>query len=807
MQSIIQDFRFAARMFVRRPALTLVAAATLALGIGANISAFTIIQSILLRPLPYTSPTRLAQLWESDRRDHSDRDSVSPGHYLGVRERSQVFSGVGALAEEIGGFVLTGVGAPERLTGLRVSANLLPLLGASPALGRGFESDDDDAEQVVILLNGFWKERFGGDPGVIGKAVTLNGAPYTVVGVMGADFSLPIPGIDILTTLAFDPSQRQNYGPRYLAVLGRLRPGSTWHQAESELKSLSRGLIEESGGENPDWSMVAVPLHASLVEKNRTALLTLFGVVSFVFLIACANVSSVFLAHSHAREREMAVRRALGAGTGRLVRQMVCEAVLISGASGIFGLLAAIWGIDLLKAARILALPSTFDLRVDTVVIAFAVLTTGIGALLVVALPAARLARPALAKALGAGGRTATAATPRLQQALAIGELALTMIALTGAGLLVSSFLRLVTVDTGFDSDRVLTLEFSLAGNRYEDPESRVRFYEALRDKVSALPGVEAAGVVNFLPLRMQGATLDFTAEGQVLEPGQWQGAAYRIVGPGYLEALRAPLLEGRYFDSRDIQTNPLVAIIDEDVARLCWPGRSAIGKRLRWGTAGPENDNPYLEVVGVVRPAKLYTLSRQSPVIYVPYSQGYEQWATPRALVVRSHGDPTGLRKEVESAVWELDPDVPVSDVEPMDAIVSASVSERKSQTVLVSSFGALALALAVIGVYGVVSFGVGRRTREFGVRIALGADPGVIRRMVLKEGCVLLVAGFALGFLGSWGVSSFLESLLFGVKPGDPLTAAVVVVVVSAATLAACWVPARRATRVDPAAALRSF
>ncbi len=806
MHSIIQDFRFAARMFLRRPGVSVVAAATLALGIGANVTAFTMIQSIFLRPLPYANPGRLAQVWESDN-PGNNRDSVSPGHFLALQERSRTFEGVGALAQEIGGFVLTGNGRPERLSGLRVSADLLPILGASPSLGRGFEEADDQygAPPVVILLHGFWKERFGSDPGLVGREVTLNGVTHTVVGVMGTDFSLPVPGIDLLTPLSFDAAQRYNYGPRYLALVGRLAPASTWDQAALELKAISKNLIEETGGENPDWSLVAVPLHQSLVERKRTALLTLFGVVSFVFLIACANVSSVFLAHSQSREREMAVRRALGAGTIRLVRQMVCEAVLISGVAGALGLLAAFWGTDFLRASQALSLPATFHLGLDRVVVAFAVLTTGIGALLVVALPAARLTRPGLASRLGAGGRTATSSTPKFQKALAIGELALTLIALTGAGLLVSSFLKLVAVETGFDSDRVLALEFSLAGNRYPDTPSRVRFYDALREQVGALPGVESAGVINFLPLRMQGATLDYLAEGQVLAPGQWQGAAYRLIGPGYLETMRTPLLQGRTFDAREIHANPLVAIVDESVARNCWPGESPIGKRLRWGDADPANTNPWLEVVGVVGSAKLYELTRQSPVIYVPYTQEHEQWAMPRSLVVRSRTDPTGLRKEIESALWSLDPDVPISDVAPMDEIVSGSLSDRRAQTVLVSSFGVLALALAVIGVYGVVSFGVGLRTREFGVRMALGADSTVIKRLVLKEGLVLLVAGFALGSLGSWGLSNFLESQLFGVKPGDAVTTIAVSLVVSATTLAACWIPARRATRVDPAEALR--
>ncbi len=806
MNSLLQDLRFAVRMFLRKPGFSLTASATLALGIGANIAIFALIYSVLFRPLPYLEPDRLAMVFETDGAGDQDRDSVSPGNFMALRESIDAFQSCAALTQEIGGFSLTGGERPVKLEGLRVSGDFFATLGVAPELGRGFSFEDDrfGAQATVVLEHGFWTDRFGGDPGILGRQLILNGEPHTVVGVTPARFALPIQGISLFVPFRFHPGQRENYGGRYLQVIARLKPGVSLETARAELDGISKGLAAKRTDAGEKWGLVAAPLHGSLVADSRDALLALFGVVGFIFLIACANVAGLFLTHSQARENEMAVRRALGASAGRLFRQLACESLVIAAVAGAMGFLLSSWGIDLLRALGLLDLPRALAVEIDAAVVLFAGATSLVGAVLVTAPPAFRLLRPGLANALNRGTRGSVASGSRLQKALVVGEVALTLIALTGAGLLLNSFIRLRAVQPGYETEKVLTLQFSLVGEEYAQTETRANFYRELEQRVSNLPGVEAAGVVSFLPLRFHGGSLDYTFEERETPPGKWQGAAYRVAGPGYLRAMRLRLLQGRFFEASEIDGNPWLAVIDEDVARRGWPNQNPIGKRLKFGDRN--SDWPWMEVVGVVASGRLFDLSREMPAIYVPFTQPHSPWANPRALALRGSGPPLELRRAVEAAIWEIDPDIAVSNAETMESVVSGAVAPRRGQTFLVIAFAVVALALAAIGVYGVISFGVSQRTREIGVRMALGAQPGQILRGVLREGAWLLAAGVTLGTAGSWLLGGFLQSQLYEIRPDDPWTRLAGVALVAAATLAACWIPARRATSIDPTEALRT-
>jgi predicted permease len=811
----MQDFRYALRLMAQRPGFTIVAVITLALGIGANSAIFSLVNGLLLRPLPYADADRLAIIWTHSPGANVDQDWPSPGQYSAVKSQNTVFDEI-AIAQG-GNANITGQTAPERIGAVWSSSAMFSLLGLKPALGRPFMAEDDvpGKPPTAILSYGLWQRRFGGDPNVIGQNLMLDGDSYLIVGVMPADFSLkkevmPTVGAasqaEILLSLPMSEKELSSQGDENYNVLARLKPGVTIAQAQAELDSVVSALEQQFPAQYPEsrrFSLSVKPLLDQVVGDIRPALLVLLGAVGCVLLIACANVANLLLARSATREKEIAIRTALGAGRWRLVRQLLTESVLLSLVGGALGLLVAIWGLDGLRWLDPGNIPRLQNAGIDGRVLAFTFGVTLLTGLLFGLAPALRSSQVNLSETLKEGGRSLVGSgNRRLRNLLVIAEIALSLVLLIGAGLLIRSFMRVQQVEPGFASQSVLSLRLSVVGTTYAKEPRRSSFFQEYWQRIRNLPEVESVGGVSALPLSGGIGWGSITIEGYDSASGQSSiQADGRVASVGYFETLKIPLIAGRFFAEQDARESLKVAVIDEHMARTYFPGGDALGKRLKRG--GQKSDAPWLTIVGVVASVKHYALDTDSRVTF--YTPQQQSPSSSMYIAVRTSGDPLSLAAAVTQEARAMDPNVAVYDVKTMDGRVAESLARRRFAMFALGLFAAVAAILAAIGIYGVMSYTVAQRTREIGIRVALGANTADVIRLMVSQGMTLAAIGVGIGLVAAVAVTRIMASLLFAVSATDPATFAVIALVLAGVALLACYIPARRATRVDPMVALR--
>ena len=797
---VLQDLTFALRMLRKAPGFTAAAVLATALGIGANTAIFTVVKQVLLQPLPFHDPSRIVDVNEYA---HGAASAVSPPNFMDWRAQNRSLSAIGAYSSQV--LTLSGAAEPARISGGYVDDRVFDVLGVTPVAGRAFDAQDviPVGRKVVILGYDIWQRAYGADRGMVSRVVTIEGENYEVVGVMPRGFDFP-DGSEVWVPLRFNAGDlRENQrGAHYVSAVGRLRPGVTPAQASEDLNGIEQRIAKQFPDKVEGYSVQAVPLLDSLVGGVQRPLLVLFGAVAFVLLIACVNVSNLLLARATGRTGEIAVRAALGAGRVRLIRQLLAESIVLSLAGGAAGLLLASWGVRALMSVAPPDLPRAATVEIDGTILAFSVLLSIASGVLFGTVPALVASRPNLAIFLrdvrrdggSAGGRR------RLRELLVSAQVALALVLLAGAGLAIRSFQRLTHVDPGFRADDVLTARIALPEASYPTAESQVRFFADYTDAVRRLPGVLQAGAVSLAPVTRAGFGGTFTIYGR--PEGADEGRAQvRSLTPGYMEALSIPLRAGRFFDARDTREGPRVAVISEAAARQFWPGENPIGRQLRVHVNEPSRLPR--EIVGVVGDVRTRGMELAPvPVIYLPHSQyGPESMV----LTVRTAGTPMTMLPALKTSLRTLAPGVALGQARTMDDLVAASVAQPRFRTLLLAIFAAVSLLLASVGLYGVVAFSVNQRKTELGLRMALGAEPGEVMRLVLRQGMLPVAVGIAAGLGGAVLLARVMKSLLFGVEPGDPATFGGVAIILTVVALAACYLPARRATAVDPATTLR--
>ena len=803
MTTVWQDLRFSARLLLRTPGFTLVAVAALALGIGANTAIFSVVNALLLEPLPYKEPGRLVVVWEHNLPRDRKNNVVSPGNFLHWRDMNRVFDDIAAVSMTFR-TTLTGDGAPEELPVQYVTAAISPILGVPPQQGRLFTAEDDSpSARVVILSDRLWRRRFSADPALINRTILLDGVPQLVVGIMPPGFSILDKNVDIWQTIGFRPESRTPRG-RWIMVVGKLRNGVTVAQAQDDMTRVHAELTRMFPQFNTGWTARVVSLSDQLTGDIRPALLVLLGAVGFVLLIACANVANLLLARATARHRELAVRAALGAGRARLVRQLLAESLLLSAVGGIAGLLLAWWATLGLRnvVAQQLPIPRLESVAVDGRVLLFTLAAAIVSGLVFGLIPAVSAAGVTLTDALKEGGRGGTAARgARARNVFVVIETALALILLVGAGLLIRSFTALLNVDPGFDPSHTMTMKVSIPTSKYRTPEQQRAFYDQLFERLDSIPGVQAAGGTSFLPLNGLGAATSFEIVGRPKPPaGQEPVTDVRVATHAYFRAMGIRLVRGRLFDRTDAGNNVRRVIISDSMARKYWANEDPIGQHIivSWNDPGPD------EIVGVVGDVRQETLEKETrPSIYWPPSRFTYPFMT---VAIRASGEVTAIVPTATAKVNELDPNIAVADVRTMSEVRDISVAQRRLTMLLLGIFAGMALLLAAVGIYGVISYAVTQRTQEIGIRMALGAQRSNVLSMVVRQALALAGAGILVGAAGAWLLTGLMKNLLFGVRPSDPLTFLVVAALLGAVAAAAASVPGLRATRVDPVIALRA-
>ena len=803
IESLWQDVRCGLRMLRKNAGFAMVAVLTLALGIGANTAIFSVIHAVLLSPLPYDHPDRITLVRESNPSKGFEQFSVSPPNYMDWKNAAGAFEQMASMSR--GQFSYTGGAEPERLVGARVAASFFSVLGAQPELGRTFLPEDDVVGKagVVVLSHGLWTQHFGSDPQVIGKSLTLDGESYRVIGVMRNGFQFPR-GVQLWLPSEFDErslSPRAR-GAHYLTVIARLKPGASIDQAQAEMVAISKRLEQLYPNTNTGWTSKVVALSEATVGNIRPTLLVLFGAVGFLLLIACANVANLLLARATARQREIAIRFSLGASRLRIARQLLTESILLSGIACALGLLLAEWAMRALRTLPPSTLPRAESIGLDLPVLGFAAGVAVLTALLFGFAPALQITRGAPSETLKEGGRTASAGRHGVRSALVVLETTLALVLLVGSGLLFKSFVRLQTVDPGFESKNILTANISLPKSKYSTDAQTIQFFGQVLERMQAVPDVKEAAVASGNP--MDGSNLSFvfaTKQLQALAPADQPSAGYYVVSPNYFHTLGIPLLVGRYFTQGDFAGSPRVAIISQAVAQRFFHDRSPIGQTLKIGVGA--GDPPWREIVGVVGDVKDDGLGEAATMtVYEPCTQ--QVWSS-MSLFLRSDSDPSHLASVLRSQVMSVDKDQPVAEIATGEQMMSQAVAQPQLRTLLLSLFAGLALVLASLGIYGVMSNMVAQRTHEIGVRMALGAGQRSVLRLVLSNGMRLTLLGIALGTAGAFALTRLMKSFLFHVTPTDPATFLEVALFLFAVALLASYIPARRATRVDPVVALR--
>jgi predicted permease len=821
MNTLLQDLRYAFRIFEKSPGFTVAAVLSLAIGIGANSALFSITNALLLRPLPYKDADRLVILWNRSPGLDITEDWFSTAQYFDIKNGHQ---GLEQVAIAIGGnYNLTGNGEPERVGTIRVSSSLLPMLGQRPALGRLFirQEDSPGRPATAILSYGMWTRHYGSDPHMVGQSITINGKPYEVVGIMPRSFALPrevMPTLDgaeqadILLPLPLGPEAARNRDHEDYNIVGKLKPGVSVRQAQAEMDTITAGLRRDYPTVYPangGLTFGIVPLLDQVVGDVRPTLFVLLGAVGFVLLIACANVANLSLSRAVARQKEIAIRSALGASPVRIVRQLLTESVMLALGGGVLGVLFAFVSIHWVHVLGPRSVPRLNDIGIDEVALLFTALISMVSGILFGLVPALRVCLLNVYSTLKQEGRGSSGASAvwgrgnNLRRLLVVSELALCAMLLIGAGLLIRSFSRVQDVPPGFNPQNVLTFELTMSGPKYKDPEVVLSTYRELRERLERLPGVSAAGAVTSLPLSQMFAWGPVTVEGRVPPPGEnFINADERMVSGDYFQAMQIPLREGRFFNEQDTAANPRVALVDEYMARQLWPHQDPVGRRLHLGGVS-DSTAPWITIVGVVGRVKQYTLDSDSRIaFYLPQTQYVTRDMN---VVMRSAGDSASLVAALKREILDLDGDLPLYNVVTMEQRVAESLARRRFSMLLLTLFASLALALAAIGTYGVMAYLVNQGTREIGIRIALGATPGRILSLVVSKGMTMALFGLALGLAGAFAFTRLMSKLLFGVQATDPATFAIISVMLIFIALLASYIPAQRAARVDPMVSLR--
>jgi putative ABC transport system permease protein len=821
IRDLWQDTRYGARMLRKSPGLTSVAVLSLALGIGAISTIFSFVNGIMLRPLPYAEPERLVSLDETAPKRGNPSMSVSYPNFLDWREQNQSFEDIACF--DTGGFIIGSSGAgsePEQLQGAFVTHGLFEILGVAPILGRTFTDDEDqpDHDLVVILSYGLWQRRFGGDPNILGQTIMLNNRPRVAIGIMPRGFQFPEVA-EAWGPLALTPKiyTRTDHG---LSAIARMKRGITLQQAQAEMISIASNIETQNPVTNEGLSVNVIDLRAGLIGDYKKALLILLGVVAFVLLIACVNVANLLLARATARQKEIAIRAALGANRRRIFRQLMTESLLLGVISGAIGLVLALWGMDLLLAAIPTDIPFWMKFDLDGRVVGFTAVCSLLTGFVFGTAPALEASNPDLNETLKEGGRSgAGSGRQHLRSLLVVAEIALSLVLLVGAGLMMRSFMSLQHVNAGIKPEGVMTMYISLPGAKYRAPEKRIAFFNQLLERVRAIAGVQSAGTNSGLPLAGNNWGRSLTVEGfPVLSVGEAPAINHCVISPGYFSAMGISILKGRDFDERDTRDAPKVSqlavhgevmpnpssgvtIIDERLAREYWPDQDPIGKRIRFGP--PEDNEPWHTIVGVVAEVKHQRLDASTrKSVYLPFAQAPIGGSS---LVIRTSAKPENLISAVRGQLRELDPDLPLTRIMTMNEVVARSVWQQRLYTALFGVFAVVALILATVGIYGVMSYAVTQRTREIGLRMALGAQKKDVLKLVVGHGVVVTAIGLGVGIAAAVGLTRLMSTLLFEITATDPITFVGVSVLLAGVALGACFVPARRAAKVDPMVALR--
>jgi putative ABC transport system permease protein len=798
---MLNDLRYALRMLLKSPGVTAMAVLALGLGIGANTSIFSVVNFLLLRPLPYKDPGQLVRVWATYPPKAVTQDATSYPDFTDWKNQNSAFQQIAAFTHQY--FNLKGGNQPERILGLRVSADLFPLLGARTVQGRTFlpEEQQPGKDHVLLVGEGLWRRRFGKDPDLVGKTVTLNDESYTVIGILPSNFEFPpFESPQLYVPLVADP----NRGHGYLHVVARLNSAMKLSEAQAQMNVIAQRLEQQYPRHDKDRGISLMPLQESVVGRVRHALLILTGAVGFVLLIGCANVANLLLARTAVRQKELAVRITLGASRLRLIRQLLTESVLLAFLGGTLGVLLAVWGVDFLMVLlhRILPLPRLDAVNVDSRVLGFTLLISLLTGLAFGLAPALGASKPDLNESLKEGSRSLTRSLRHnhIRSLLVVSEIALTLVLLIGSGLMLKSFLLLQQVDPGLHPDNILTLEFSLFESKYSKTRTRAAFFQQVLERLGTLPEVQSAAVVADIPLGGSADTLGFRIEGRAdPAPREWLIAGFNVVSPDYFRTVGIPLLKGRDFNERDAENAPPVIVINETMAHRFWPDEDPISRRI---TMDGEHWYSIVGVVGNVRHLGLDSPPR--PEAYICYLQDPVLWPY-LSLMVRTDSNPMRLASTIQGVIWAVDKDQPIANVRTMEQILSASVAQPRIYMVLLSIFASVALILAAVGTYGVISYSVTQRTHEIGIRMALGAQPGDILKIVVGQGMILTILGILIGLAGAFGLTRVLSSLLYEVTATDPATFVAVPLFLAAVAFLACYIPARRATKVDPMVTLR--
>ena len=802
MDALLADLRYGLRLFRKSPVFAFVAVGTLALGIGANAVIFSVVDAVVIRALPFDDPDRVVVLWEDASRAGFPRNTPSPANYLDWRRMSRSFADMAATRGASAS--LTGDGTPEQIIGRATTANFFTVLGVQPQLGRTFtEAEDRSGAQVVVISHSLWQRRYGGDRSILGRTVLLNDTRYEVIGVAPRVFAFRNRDVDYWIPIHFGPEQASNRGSHFLNVVGRLKPGVTLDAARDDMASIARTLARAYPGNNRDLSIVLVPAKEDMLGNTRLELLVLMGAAAAVLLIACANLASLLLSRAVGRRGEMAVRAALGATRGRLTRQLVVEGLLLSMAGGALGLAVVPLGSMLVASLTPIGVAVAGTSTLDTRLLIFtSTLAFATGLVFSIA-PALQVGRGSLHAALQQQSRSAIAPAGRLtRDALVVVQIAAAVVLLVATGLMIRTLANLRAIDIGFKPERLLTMRTTLPRPKYADPQKRLAFYERVIESVKTLPGVERVAYASNLPFTTQGNTTWFKIEGRENSARLINDALYRAGTVEYLATLDVRLIEGRLIDQRDGAGTPRVVVINDTLARQFFPGESPIGHRIQFS----EPSNPFYTIVGVVRDVRErgYEPSLK-PGVYLSIAQAPEAWAIPEYLVLRTRGAPNALADSVRRVIAGVDPAQPIAAVRSMDDILDLEVADRHQQTMLLGAFAALALVLASLGLYGLLAYAVTQRSREIGLRVALGASRRAVITMVAARGLALAASGLSLGAAAGWSVTRAMGSVLYGVRADDLATFGAAVLLLGAVALVACIVPAARASHVDPMIVLR--
>jgi len=812
MQTFWQNLRFGARMLMKKPGFTIVAVIILALGIGANAAVFSLINAVLLKPLPFYEPERLVMVWEEASFAGFPRQEPAPANYVDWKAQQSVFEDMAAIG--FSSFRLTGDGEPQQIWANSVTASFFPLLGISPALGRTFSPEEEKSgmNKVVVLSHKLWQMRYGGVGDIIGREILLNDEKYYVIGVMPAEFQFMSSYIGLWVPMAYEQEEWTNRKSHHLNVVARMKRGVSLLQAQAEIQTITQGIARQYPRESFDGKMgsVTLPLHDQLAGESGRQLTVLLAAVGFVLLIACANIAGLLLARAAGRRKEIAVRAALGAGRGRIARQLLTESLLLAAAGGLAGLMLASWSFAFLEKLIPDGMTLSTSLTIDRRVLAYTLLLAFLTGVIFGLAPALQASKVDLNEVLKEGGQASSVTGGgRLRGAMVVFQIAMAVAPLVGAGLLIQTIHKLQGQYSLLQPEKILTMRTRLPHSKYGEMWQRKNFYDQTLARVKTLPGVISAGFTTMVPLQWKGGSSAFRPEDGRLIPGSPYDALQRQVTADYLQTMSIPLRQGRYFDETDNERSMPVAIINETMARQYWLDQSALGKRFRLGDSdsNAKRWRQWITVVGVV--ADVRQMGVDAPVkaeMYLPYQQhGFNQWMAPYNLAIRVSGDPMSLVAAVSREIHAVDPNQPISVIATMAKLLGEETEQRWVGMILLATFAGVALLLAALGIYGVLAYFVAQRAREIGIRVALGAQTRDVMKMVMKQGMRLTLFGIGIGLIGGFALARLMKSLLFGVSASDPLTFAAVAALLASVAMAACYIPARRAMKVDPVVALR--